>query len=134
MRRRTLLVALAGLAVVAAGVVVFWPRQTLATAANFARIQEGMTRAEVEDLVGPAGDFRTRPMEYSWGESARLEMYQQIDDETIVWATNEVLGVVRLDPAGRVSKVVYGPGRAQSQSVLENLLWRAKRQWHRWFP
>jgi hypothetical protein len=60
MRRRKLLVALAGLAVVVAvGVVVLWPPEDRITEANLERIKEGMTQAEVEAILGPPGDYRT---------------------------------------------------------------------------
>jgi hypothetical protein len=49
-RRRTLLVVLAGLAVVvAAGVVVLWPRADRVTRENFRRIETGMSRADVAE-------------------------------------------------------------------------------------
>jgi hypothetical protein len=49
MRRRTLLLALAGLAVVvAAGAVQLRPREDRVTRANYERIQIGMSRADVE--------------------------------------------------------------------------------------
>jgi hypothetical protein len=57
MRRRKLLVALAWLAVVvAAGVVVLWPRENRITQENCDRIKEGMSQAEVEAILGPSGD------------------------------------------------------------------------------
>jgi hypothetical protein len=60
MRRRTLLVALAGLAVmVAAGVGALWPRPSRVTGENFDRIEKGMSRAEIEAVLGPPGDYRT---------------------------------------------------------------------------
>jgi hypothetical protein len=61
MRRRTLLAALAGLAVVvAAGAWLLWPRQDRITPENLDRIELGMTRAEVEAILGgPPGDYRT---------------------------------------------------------------------------
>jgi hypothetical protein len=58
-----LLVALAGLAVViAAGVVVLWPREDRVTRGNFDRIRAGMSRAEVEAILGPPGDYTTGPL------------------------------------------------------------------------
>ena len=62
MRRRKLLVVLAGLAVlVAAGAVVLWPEPpSRITRENFDRVREGMTQAEVEAILGPPGDYRTR--------------------------------------------------------------------------
>ena len=61
MRRRKLLVALAGLAVaVAAGAVVLWPRtidmSPGVTLHNFVRLKEGMTLSDVATILGPPGD------------------------------------------------------------------------------
>jgi hypothetical protein len=50
MRRRTLLVALA--VVVAAGVVVLWPRANRVTQENYDRIRIGLSRPEVEEILG----------------------------------------------------------------------------------
>jgi hypothetical protein len=63
MRRRKLLVALAGLAVVgAAGAVVLWRRSAHVTRASCDRIRVGMSRAEVEAILGgPPGDYRAGP-------------------------------------------------------------------------
>jgi hypothetical protein len=63
MRRRKLLVVLAGLAVVAAAAVAIalWPQpaSSLMTRQNFDRIRQGMTQAEVEAILGSPGDYRT---------------------------------------------------------------------------
>ena len=68
MRRRKLLVVLAGLAVVAAGVVVLWPRPDRITRENCDRIRPGMTRAEVEAILGPPDDYRTGRGESDFGD------------------------------------------------------------------
>jgi hypothetical protein len=138
MRKRKLLVALAGLAVVmAAAVFVLWPRPDRMTRESFGRIRVGMNRAGVEDIVGPSGDFRTRPVQYSLGEAGSSwgEPTVSFDNNrTIAWMTNEGPGLVRLDPVGQVSKIHYTPARPYKQSAWDGLLWRAERQWHRWFP
>jgi hypothetical protein len=63
MQRRTLLVALAGLAVVvAAGVVVLLHAELRHdfTRQDFKRLRLGMTRAEAEAVLGcPADDYRS---------------------------------------------------------------------------
>jgi hypothetical protein len=54
--------ALAGLAVVVAvGVVVLWPRTepNRITRENCYQIKEAMSRAEVEAILGPPGDYST---------------------------------------------------------------------------
>jgi hypothetical protein len=63
MRRRTLLVAGGGLAVVvAAGAMVLWSPTNLVTEENCKRIHQGMTRTQVEEILGPPGDYTTGPV------------------------------------------------------------------------
>jgi hypothetical protein len=60
--KRTLLVALAGLAVVVAvGVVVLWPGANRVSRDNFLRLSTVTSRAELESLLGSPGDYRTAP-------------------------------------------------------------------------
>ena len=86
MRRRTLLVVLAGLTVVvAAGAVVLWPRTpSRITLENCNRIREGMSRAEVEAILGPPGDYRTGPGETGHGST-----------ENMFWTPDRSLDVAR---------------------------------------
>jgi outer membrane protein assembly factor BamE (lipoprotein component of BamABCDE complex) len=60
-QRRKLLLALAGLALVVAGTFVLWPRANRITRENFDHIEKGMSRAQVESILGPPGDYRTGP-------------------------------------------------------------------------
>jgi hypothetical protein len=60
MRRRTLFVALARLAVLAVGAVAVWSRPEWITPKNYARIRLGMSRAEVYTFLGPPGGYSTR--------------------------------------------------------------------------
>jgi hypothetical protein len=138
MRRPTLLVALAGLAVVVAvGVVVLWPRQNRITQENFDRIREGMSLAEVEAILGPPGDYRTGPTAYE--EVGPTEEY---DPTRMEWWTDTLLIDIDFDETGplerggtqRAAKAWVDPCTRVPQGPLDNLLWRAKRQWHRWFP
>jgi hypothetical protein len=62
MRRRKLLVALVGLAVVvAAEAVVRWPRPYRITETNYNCICKGMSRAEVCAILSSPGDYTARP-------------------------------------------------------------------------
>jgi hypothetical protein len=63
MRRRKLLVVLAGLVVlVAVGVVALWPGQSHVTEENFSRIRKGSTDSEVEKILGePCHAFGSLP-------------------------------------------------------------------------
>jgi hypothetical protein len=135
MRRRKLLVVLAGLAVVVAvGAVVLWPRgePDRITQANFDRIHEGMTRAEVETLLGPpnltwAGlnnlqeeDFEPIPAIQPWGQETHLSP----DEENFCF---------RLGNAGAMA-VAFEDDRAVWKAWRPHAgpLTRLRRQWHRW--
>jgi hypothetical protein len=64
MRNRKLRWAAAGLALVAllaAGAFVMWPRPDRITRENYQRIRYGMSRGEVEAILGPPGDYTSAP-------------------------------------------------------------------------
>jgi hypothetical protein len=137
MRRRTLLVVLAGLAVVvAAGVVVLWPRASQVTLENCQCICKGMTRFDVELILGgPPGDYRTRPT-WDWRQEddfMRSSFLFDHDRRVGHWYGDGVMLVVVFDPDDKVfiadSRHIGGP----TASVLDTWKWQLKRQWHRWF-
>jgi hypothetical protein len=155
MQRRTLLVALAGLAlVVAAAVVLVLPRPSQVKWENINRIQKGMTRAEVEAILGPPGDYRTRfgqtadgsgeedgwipdPDEYSpaiatWHDGAGENPFGKFAGEA-TWVGDTVVVLVVIDDTGRVLETDTVERRRLGGTIL-SLFWRAKRLWHRWFP
>jgi hypothetical protein len=151
-RRRTLLVVLAGLAVVAAGAVVLWPREDRVTRANFGRIRTGMSRAEVEAILGPPGDYRTGHGETAYGymgtgwlpdpppglaDALAWNIFPgQSPEDARRWANwlgdSFIISIV-IDESEQVKLKQIDP-RRRTQGPLDNLLWRFKRQWHRWFP
>ena len=139
MRRRTLLVVLAGLAVViVAGVVVLWPRPEPAsriTVESFRRIRAGMTMAEAIAILGPPGDYTTlkidpvpRPPQAYLGDGT-------VESAGSTWWTSDTAYVVvDLDKSERIVSGSSCTLRTVDHGALGNLLWRAKRQWRRWFP
>jgi hypothetical protein len=148
MRRRKLLATLAA-GMVLAGVAVFvlWPRPDRITRENFDRITKGMSRAEVHALLGPPGDYRTVETEVAvehagdFVYSARVARVFERFPISILGPEEEYESW--LGNAGDIC-VFYGPDGVSSEefatvdrvekSVLDGLLWRAKRQWRRWFP
>jgi hypothetical protein len=138
MRRRKLLVALAGLAVViAAGVVVLWQGQepNRITWDNYERIVSDMTPADVEGILGPPGDYRTGPTEECGAaESAWLRATHESAVPTTYgeyWHCDSATILVLIDADGLITKH-HWPCRLKGP--FDMFLWRAKRQWHRWFP
>jgi hypothetical protein len=155
MRRRTLLVVLAGLSVVCVGgVVLLRPREDRITRANYDRIEVGMSRADVEAILGPPGDYRTghgetgsdRSDDITWipdpptDDADTLANWSgirgQSPEDARQWAGwwNYSFGVIfAIDESEAVELKLGGP-RRMLEGQLENLLWRAKRQCQRWFP
>jgi hypothetical protein len=117
MRRRTLLVVLAGLAVVvAAGVVVLSPqRPSRITPDNFDRIRDGMGHVEVEAILGPPGDYRTGP---NWGDSEAAYVAPP-PTAGIEWLADDGCRRVVFDRSGRVEFSYFEPSRRMEQTRLE---------------
>jgi hypothetical protein len=163
MRKRKLrwLLALAGVAVLVAGALLLWPSHSMRE--KFERVQEGMCRAEVEAILGPPGDYRTGPTAPPPEDLPRrspLEGQTSPSGDPVVEAATEspadfVVVVPQasvtsffLDPMWdgddglisvsfrdeRVLSKQFAPRRRVPQTPLENLQWRAKRQWRKWFP
>jgi hypothetical protein len=88
-----------------------------------------MTRAEVEAILGPPGDYRNGPTIALNGSVIAPNGSRHQGD----WVGNEgFIGVVF--DSGVVKHKYFYRTVKREQSPLENLLWRANRQWHRWFP
>jgi hypothetical protein len=133
MRSWRLLLALAGLALVAAGTFVLWPRANHITRENFDRIEKGMSRVQVESILGLPGDYRTGPTEIAW-----ILEYDPITGKTLwddrCWCADTLLIIVDFDESGSAYRYWCFDERRSLQSPLENFLWRANRHWRRWFP
>jgi hypothetical protein len=138
---------LAGLAVVgAAGVVALRPQPNRITQENCDRIHPGMTRAEVVAIVGQPGDKATGPLDPvaylemkgidSDGNQVFMTFQSQPDfsGSDSYWSSDEQVLIVEFFPGDRVCVKYSGPYVRVQQSAHEYLLWRAKRQWHCWFP
>jgi hypothetical protein len=138
MQRRTQLVVLAGMAVVgAAGAVALWSRADRITRENFARLNTGMSRAEVEAILGPPGDYTTSPPGDMGEEIVRDTETGERDApgvDGLLWIADAGIIEVTFDRAGQACRTVFAPLAPAKQSRIDNLLWRARRQWRRWFP
>jgi len=140
MQRRTLLVALAGLAVVvAAGVVVLWPRPSArVTPENYERVHReghlggtmstayGGTRAAVEAILGPPASDSAAMLGVAEDQRIPCRALEWEGDAIKVYATATTGGLVVRLRSERLSPTERTP--------LARLTRLAKRQWHRWFP
>jgi hypothetical protein len=151
MRRRKLRWVVAGLAVLllVTGAFAAWPRPDRITEENAGRITRGMSRAEVYAILGPPGDYRTvltedpifsgtdfgpAVVEFTSGPQVVVNIPRiPSNEETLVWNGDGGDISVRVGAGGVVSKHFMVMEKV-AQSPLDNLLWRAKRQWRKWFP
>jgi hypothetical protein len=122
--------------VAAAGLLVWPSPEKYVTRANFHRISVSgiRSRAELLSILGPPGDYTTGPIFTDPIQETALvpsdcifgglsQDYWGTDDaEVTVWSTDGV------------TMLIYCPATRAPQGRLDNLLWRLKRQWHRWFP
>jgi hypothetical protein len=138
MRRRKLLVVLAGLAVLAVGAFLLWPRPDRITRDYFQRIRIGMGRAEVEAILGgPPGDYTTLNVSPHIGMRIVVDMD---DDGTIrnyppeEWTGNTMSIWVSFGPSGKVISTSYEDSESVKEWPWDNLRWRFWRQWRKWFP
>jgi hypothetical protein len=138
MRRRKLLVALAGLTVVlAARVVVLWPPKNRITEENFKRIHRGMTRTQVEEILGQPGDYTTGPVKLP-GDSDTID---SLEPEVVIalasrrlWISDSAGVEITFDDQDRVGRVEPAGLVPAPRSNADRFIWRLKGQWHRWFP
>jgi hypothetical protein len=94
MKRKRLLLAVGGIAAlvgVTLGVLALLPARPGVTRENFDRIEIGMTRAEVEAILGPPTDFFTgwpfpEPNEPIWENDRADEGQIQFDEDSRVKA------------------------------------------------
>lgn len=131
---------LALLAVIAAGSLALWPRSpepTRFTRENFRRIQVGTSKAEVEAILGPAGDFSTGETVLgpgAWNSSEEVgSAISSVCGWIGMWQDDRAAVFVSADSTGNVVYACYSSLQRVDHGPLGNLLWRAKRQWQRWF-
>ena len=149
MRERKLWWAVGGLTLallLADGAFMAWPRPDRITRENFDRVTTGMSRSEVEAILGPPGDYRSGPTVPAlstlqkpaylrivlWGEDDGWSFFRD-GSEQRMWSLDTEDWHVFFSPSG-VTGVIATPTQREPQNTLENLLWRAKRQWRKWFP
>jgi hypothetical protein len=90
-----------------------------------------MSRAEVIAILGPPGDYATLPATEPWQD----EMHSNLpEDEIAIWQTDVGTIGVSFDSTGKSCGTGWVSILREDRGPIGNLLWRAKRQWHRWFP
>jgi hypothetical protein len=106
------------------------PRGSFARS-NLGQLREGMTRAEVEAILGAPGDYSTGPLEFvGQPRSVRVEPSREshgTDGSTYLqWADDTRFMGINFDAASYLEVTTVCPvRRVAAQGPLDNLLWRA---------
>jgi len=137
--RRLLIVPVALAVVLALGAWVFWPRSAI-TRENAEKIAEGMTRADVEAILGgPARDETTGPVVLDRYDDPdvveqRAALYEHLLVESLrnqaagvrfpqpaEWHSNQVSILVHFNREGCVTDCTSMPRRSKDESPLDML-------------
>jgi hypothetical protein len=130
-------------ALVAVGTFGLWPRPDRVTRENFGRLKPRMIQSEVYAIFGPPGDYTTGPIveggitERTTDDTCTLVVWP-IPHFPLpiceVWETDGAQMEVMYSASGELMFSYWISQDKTSQSPLEDLLWRTKRQWRKWFP
>ena len=146
----TLVIALLAVVVLAALVFRSGPRPITEEDVN--RVENGMSRSEVEAILGPPRDQTTGPLVYRLDDDPfvcglsppivelvdRPQQHFTRDSESYrgldrpCWCSDSLVFTVAFRDSRACETTVYHTRRLP-QSLLENAIWRLKRQWRRWF-
>lgn len=148
---RRMLFRASGLVLAGVALFVLWPRTSQVTPENLTLIREGMTRAEVEKVLGgPPGDYRTGPtledpdnprccglidpQASAVERLSGIDRYARLDPDHIRdqgdWFGDDGFISV-LFTRGVVEEKYFIRTEMRQQNPLANLLWRVKRQWRK---
>jgi hypothetical protein len=140
MRWRNLFAVLAGLAVVMAAGALLTRAPDRKASENFGRVQSGMTRAEVEFILGKPGYHDSGPVELDLDFGRLFDPLTYRGDpswrkgiESVSWLDDGGWISLEFDSSARVCGMSFTKGRRLPQTPIENLLWRVKVQWRLWF-
>jgi hypothetical protein len=92
-----------------------------------------MTLAEVEAILGPSGDYRTGPSA-DWRPDYNPITGKAVRTGLPVWHTDTDIIFASFDRSGLVEQTYHEACAKLPQTPTENLFWRARRLWRRWFP
>jgi hypothetical protein len=123
------------------------PSNSRITAEKIGRIRRGMSRAEVEAILGSPGDYSngpTNPASFTGltalppiSSPATAPKGPAAGSEAVTWLgwqDDHWMVTVLFDPSGATKLIQCIPCERQPQGFFENLGWRAERLWKRWFP
>jgi hypothetical protein len=134
MRRWKLLVVIASpIALLVAGTFVYWSGSTPISRENYDRIQPGMSRRDVEEILGRPGDYSLRPAKFSRVDENSIRHATMPASGANAfrrrWATDTAYIQIDFDQFGRVASCLFGTPVQDDRGWFGNLAWRVERQW-----
>jgi hypothetical protein len=138
-RAKIVLAAGLGLAVLASvGASAAALRTRRITFENYQRITHGMSREEVEAILGPHRDFTTVPGSDVAGWRQIVRYHDEFRDgpgqKQLTWMADDATIAVTFDSTGHTYRKEYREAAPEQLTPLQNFCWFARRQWRRWFP
>jgi hypothetical protein len=117
---------------IAVSALILWPRSYPFTTKDCERIHDGMTRAEVQAILGrlPPGDYRTglgRDHEFEVTVYQKLKTGLQPVETVECWQSDDVQLVVIFDKNGRVCSKLFGHTYWSLKDVFRDLWSRVAR-------
>jgi hypothetical protein len=134
---RKLFLALVAVALLLFGAAfpLLFPRPSPVTKAAYDRIENGMTLAEVEAILGgPAGDHRTRPTEMLPEDYVFRRLVEHAIGKSLWWEGDAVAVAVVLDDSGIVLRQTFVKQGKANIGVIDLLRWRLNRLKDRLLP
>jgi hypothetical protein len=133
-RRRILLFTMVVIAMVAIGVWLLWPQESLSeiNQENAERIHRGMTLAQIESLLG--GSARREANGQIEPDYEQFATVQALDDHLRTsmrlgnrgakrWRSNHAMIWVQFDADERVIEMTWCPARYRNVSPLDRIRW-----------
>jgi hypothetical protein len=126
-KRKRLAAVLVTVATGAVAVAVLWPWPRVSRA-KYDRIKLGMSRAQIDTLLGGPGDFTTRATCVSASAEPAWEGAPEawLGAATEAWRGDEGTIWVAFDASGRVAAKRFQPGERCEPSRLEKFLRRLR--------
>jgi hypothetical protein len=129
-RRLTLLVGVC-LALLGLLVVVNLPPPHVISEDQVKGLRMGMSQADIEAILGPAGDTRTYLTIDKGGNP--ISFPSVLSGMTMVaWETNNLSLFVQFDTAGHAQAWQFQAAYGTKQELVERFFWRTRRMWQQW--
>jgi hypothetical protein len=126
MRKWLGILAIMVLAFAGVAAFVLWPPPITPglTQENFDQVQVGMTRADVEAILGKPAVF---------AGTGFIGPQTHPDQGVDLWGDQQVVSIF-FDGKGLMSEKHADQFRERAPDRLDKMRWRLKQQWRRWFP